>query len=190
MVTAYYIITNSGYAVQYCILYHVQGYAVCYCLLYHHKAPSRHIKHTGIHSQVCFHRWLFMTLLNHEDELQGLLSQWMALIRICVLPNCSQWLLDLACGLLDWDCLCHLLNTQYTTAVCVLMAGLTHFGLLTLPHHPHHLPPACPPPYTCHSWYYSCCEKSYSKSSSVSQLAEIVIRTVRSKYNVSSVTTV
>ena len=37
MVTAYYIITNSGYAVQYCILYHVQGYALCYCLLYHHR---------------------------------------------------------------------------------------------------------------------------------------------------------
>ena len=25
------------------------------------------------------------------------------------------------------------------------MEGLTHFCLLTLPHHPHHLPPACPP---------------------------------------------
>ena len=37
-------------------------------------------------------------------------------------------------------------------------------------------PPALLPPYMCHSWYYSGCEKNYSNSSSVSYLAEIVIK--------------
>ena len=34
--------------------------------------------------------------------------------------------------------------------------------------HPPHPPPTRPPPYTCNPWYYSGCEKSCSKSSSVS----------------------
>ena len=34
------------------------------------------------------------------------------------------------------------------------MVALTHLRLLTLPHHPQ------PTPYTCHQWYYSCCEKA------------------------------
>ena len=39
----------------------------------------------------------------------------------------------------------------------------------TLPlSHPPHPSPTHPPPYTCNPWYYSGCEKSFSKSSSVS----------------------
>ena len=47
MVTAYYIITNSGYAVQYCILYRVQGYTVYYCLMYHHRGYNYVALHTA-----------------------------------------------------------------------------------------------------------------------------------------------
>ena len=44
----------------------------------------------GIDSQVCFHRGPFSSLLNHERAPQGLWSYWMAVIRMCVVPNCSQ----------------------------------------------------------------------------------------------------
>ena len=59
----------------------------------------------------------------------------MALIRMCVVPNCSQrpsrpilWILT-ACATY-WT---------HTTAVHVLMEGLTRLWLPTLPHHPPHL---------------------------------------------------
>ena len=48
------------------------------------------------------------------------------------------------------------------------VGGLTHLRLPTHPLHPPHPPPTRPPPYTCNPWYYSGCEKSCSKSSSVS----------------------
>ena len=57
-------------------------------------------EHKDIDSQVCFHRWLLSNLLsNHEGALQGMWSHWMALIRMCVVPNCSQWMSRLCRGL-------------------------------------------------------------------------------------------
>ena len=47
--------------------------------------------------------------------------------------------------------------------------GITLLQLPILP--TIHLTLSCPSPYMCHSWHYSGCEKSWSKSSSVSYVA-------------------
>ena len=128
----------------------------------------------GIDSQVCFHRGLFSSLSNHERAPQGLWSHWMALIRMYVAPNCSQWL----SRPILWIVAVCATYWIHTTAVCLLIVALTRLRLPTHPRHPptpvtphprHPLPPSHPPlPYKCHLWYYSCCEKSCSKTSSVS----------------------
>ena len=59
----------------------------------------------------------------------------MALIRMCVVPNCSQ---QLSQPIL-WIVTVCVTYWTYTTAVCVLMVALT---CLRLPTHPHPLPPA------------------------------------------------
>ena len=75
----------------------------------------------------------------------------MALIRMCVVPNCSQrpsrpvlWIVAVCASYLT-----------HTTAVCLLMVALTRLWLPTHPPptHPsptHSPPPTHPPPYTCH----------------------------------------
>ena len=88
----------------------------------------------GIDSQVCFHRGLFSSLSNRERTPQGLWSHWMALIRMCVLPNCSQ---PLSWPILWIVAVCATYWT-HSTAVCLLMVGLTR---LWLPTHPRHPPP-------------------------------------------------
>ena len=62
----------------------------------------------------------------------------------------------------DYDCWCHLLDTN-----CCCMRPI---GTLNPSSASHPLLTSLPPPspYTCHSWYYSLCDKSHSKSSSVS----------------------
>ena len=67
----------------------------------------------------------------------------MALIRMCVVPNCSQ---RLSQPILWIVAVCATYWT-HTTAVCLLMVGLTRLRLPTYPHpHLHHPPP----PYTRH----------------------------------------
>ena len=71
----------------------------------------------------------------------------MALIRMCVVPNCSQrlsrpilWIVDVCATY--WT---------HSTAVCLLMVGLTAFGFpptSPTPSHPRHPLPPQPPPYT------------------------------------------
>ena len=56
----------------------------------------------------------------------------MALIRMCVVPNCSQ---QLSRPVLWLVAVCATYWTQ-TTAVCVLMIALTCLRLPTLPRHP------------------------------------------------------
>ena len=73
----------------------------------------------GIDSQVCFHRGLFSSLSNRERAPQGLWSHWMALIRICVVPNCSQ---PLSRPILWIVAVCATYWT-HSTAVCFLMVG-------------------------------------------------------------------
>ena len=58
----------------------------------------------------------------------------------------------------DWVPFCHSLKTQHC---CLCPYGSFNPPLATHP-------PLHPPPITCHSWYYSRCEKSCSKTSSVS----------------------
>ena len=62
----------------------------------------------------------------------------MALIRICVVPNCSQ---RLSRPILWIVAVCATYWT-HSTAVCLLMVGLTH---LRLPTHPASPPPRLPP---------------------------------------------
>ena len=61
----------------------------------------------------------------------------MALIRMCVVPNCSQ---PLSRPILWIVAVCATYWT-HSTAVCLLMVGLTR---LRLPTHPRPLPPAHP----------------------------------------------
>ena len=56
----------------------------------------------------------------------------MALIRMCVVPNCSQ---QLSRPVLWFVAVCATYWT-HTTAVCVLMVALTHLRLPTHPRHP------------------------------------------------------
>ena len=93
----------------------------------------------GIDSQVCFHRGLFSSLSNRERAPQGLWSHWMALIRMCVVPNCSQ---PLSRPILWIVAVCATYWT-HSTAVCLLMVGLTRLRLST---HPRCPPPTRPPP--------------------------------------------
>ena len=58
----------------------------------------------------------------------------MALIRRCLVPNCSQ---RLSWPILWIVAVCATYWT-YSTAVCLLMVGLTRLRLPTYPHHPHH----------------------------------------------------
>ena len=62
----------------------------------------------------------------------------MALIRMCVVPNCSQ---RLSHPILWIVAVCATYWT-HTTAVCLLMVALT---CLQLPTHPHHPPPPSHP---------------------------------------------
>ena len=89
-------------------------------------ALSRCTKHMDIDSQLCFHRWLFSTLSNHEGVLGGL---WMALVRMCVVPNYNQWL---SWHVLWIETVCVTYWT-HSIAVCVLVEALT---CLWLPAHP------------------------------------------------------
>ena len=61
----------------------------------------------------------------------------MALIRMCVVPNCTQ---RLSWPILQIVAVCATYWT-HTTAVCLLMVALTR---LQLPTHPRHPPPAHP----------------------------------------------
>ena len=63
----------------------------------------------------------------------------MALIRMCVVPNCSE---TLSRPILWIVAVCATYWT-HSTVVCLLMVGLTH---LQLPTHPHHHPPPTHPP--------------------------------------------
>ena len=64
----------------------------------------------------------------------------MALIRMCVVPNCSQ---RLSQPILWIEAVCATYWT-HTTAVCLLMVALTRLKLPTHPRHPPP-PPTCPP---------------------------------------------
>ena len=65
----------------------------------------------------------------------------MALIRMCVVPNCSQ---RLSRPILWIVAVCATYWT-HSTAVCLLMVGLTRLRLPTHPRPPPHPPPPPPP---------------------------------------------
>ena len=65
----------------------------------------------------------------------------MVLIRMCVVPNCTQ---RLSQPILWIVAVCATYWT-HTTTVCVLMVALTRLRLPTHPRHSHPFPPAHPP---------------------------------------------
>ena len=79
-----------------------------------------------------------------------------ALIRMCVVPYCCQWLSQL----ILWIESVSVTYWRHSTAVCVLMESITRLSIPTCPHHPSHiliLPHS--PPIMCHHWYHCCCKK-------------------------------
>ena len=116
---------------QYAI-YRYSLLAILYCIAVVNIAIYRYIVSPPIDSQVCFHKGLFSSLSNHERAPQGLWSHWMALIRMCVVPNCSQ---QLSRPILWIEAVCATYWT-HITAVCRLMVALTCLWLPTHPCHP------------------------------------------------------
>ena len=103
--------------------------------------PRNTKQNMAIDGQVCFHRWLLPTLSKHQGELQGLWTQWMILIRMWVMPDCSQ---QLSCPIL-WIESVSVTYWRHGTAVYILMEGITCLWLPTYPNHPSHpFPPALP----------------------------------------------
>ena len=100
-----------------------------------YKALSKHTKHVAVDGQVCFQRQLLLSLSNHEGALQGLWSQWTALIRICALPKWCQWLSQPR----QWIVSVSVTYWRWHSTTCVLRESITH---LQLP----------PSPTTRHTW--------------------------------------
>ena len=97
------------------------------------------VRHTNIWPSLL----LQMAFLEPVKQWRCTTGQWMALIRMCVMPNCSQWLPR---PILWIEIICATYWT-YSITVCVLVEALTHLQLPTLPHHPPHL--LLPPTPTC-----------------------------------------
>ena len=117
------------------------------------QKPLRH-GYIYIDGQVCFHRRPFASPvrpLRCTTLYRVFGGQWMALIRMWVAPDCCQRL----SRLILWIESVSVTYWRHSTAVCVLMEVLTRLRLPTRPLHPPHI--------TCHPWYYSHCEKAYSK---------------------------
>ena len=88
----------------------------------------------------------------------------MALIRMYVVPNCSQWL----SWPILWIVTVCVTYWTHSTAVCVLMVALTRLQLLTHPH-PHHPPPPS------HPLIRAICDITVAVKKVAQNLAEIVI---------------
>ena len=124
-----------------------------YCLtLKLHSSTPRHTKHMAKDGQVCFHRRLFANPVKPQRcttepvrPLDGINKD---------VGGAKLLLMTTSVYPVDCACICPLLKTQHH---CLCPNGRCN------PSSASH-----PPPYTRYSWYYSRCEKSYSKSSSVS----------------------
>ena len=121
---------------------------------------TRNAKHMAKDGQVCFHRRPFATLSDCQSALQGLGGQWMASIRMGVVPHC--------CQRLSWLILwikfvfCHLLKIQHSS-VC----SNRRYNRLWLPTCIHH-PPHPPTSFNVPSVILQSLWKNCSKPSSVS----------------------
>ena len=103
-------------------------------LMLHSSTVQAHQAYGYRYSHVCFHWWLFSSMSNREGAPQGLWSQWMALIRMCMVPNCSQ---RLSRPIL-WIVTACVTYWTHSTAACFLNGRLN----LPLAAHPH--PPSTP----------------------------------------------
>ena len=116
-----------------------------------------------IDGHVCFHRCLFADPFKpwrcttyRARELVNTINR-----DVCDVKLLPTTVLD---NPVDFVCFCLLLKT-YHCCLCVnIMYRLRMACLCCSPHsprppHPNHLSPTHLPPYTCHLWYYSSCEK-------------------------------
>ena len=115
-------------------------------------------KHIAINGQVCFHWWLIANPVKPPWYNMGSVGSVNGINKDVtgarLLPTTV-----LTCPV-DWVPFCHSLKMQ--------LCSLCPYERFNPPLATHPLPPPTPPPITCHLWYYSCCEKSCSKPSSVS----------------------
>ena len=94
-----------------------------------HSYPTQKHQIRSYMAKSAFTDGFLLTLSNHQGALQGLWSQWMALIRMWVVPDCCQQLsqpilLIESVSVTYW---------RHNIAVCVLMEDITR---LRLPTHP------------------------------------------------------
>ena len=102
-----------------------------------------------INSQVYFHRWLFADPVKPWRQITGPMEP----VNGSNKDMCGAKLLKTTVSAYPVGYVCSVTYWRHSTTAGVLMEGTTHLQLPTLPHHPPH-----PAPYTCHLWYYSCCE--------------------------------
>ena len=77
-----------------------------------------------IDGQVCFHRWLFAIPVRPLRCTTRSLGQWMALIRMWVVPHCCQRL----SRLIPWIESVSVTYWRHSTAAYVLVVALPAFG--------------------------------------------------------------
>ena len=78
-------------------------------------------------------------LSNYEDPLQSLWSQWVASIRMYIVPTCWQWLYQP----ILWIVFVSVTYWRYYNAACVLMKVISSLWLLTLSFPPPNLAQLC-----------------------------------------------
>jgi len=129
----------------------------------HTSALSRHRNNkTGIDKQVCFYRWPVVdpvkwrrTIIDPVRPLRGINGvAWGPILSHCM----SAWLVVWS-GLL-WPSVWPTVHTTWSPVSTGIVKPPT------LPLHPPHPPPTCPPSYTRHSWYCRLCSKHLSKPAS------------------------
>ena len=101
-------------------------------------ALPKNTKHIAVDDQVCFHWRLIADPVKPYGAIKGLWGQWVALIRMWLVPDCCQ---RLSRSVL-WIQSLSVTYWRHSTAVCVLMEALTRLRLPTRPLHP---PASCPP---------------------------------------------
>ena len=109
----------------------------CWTLNLYSCSTYRNTKHTAIDGQVLFHRWLFPDPVKLLKCTTGSVEPVSGINKDIVVPYCCQWL--------SWPILriesVSVTYWRHSTAVHLLMEGITRLWLTT---HPHHTPPTRP----------------------------------------------
>ena len=126
-------------------------------------ALPRNPKHMAIDGQVCFHWWLIADPVESPWCITGSVVQWMALIRMWLVPDCCQQLSQSVLWIESLSC--HLLRTQHC---CLCPYGrfnpppATHLPPPPTPFTqptPFHLPTPCDVPFMILQSLWKSCSK-------------------------------